>query len=94
MEARMLRFESSVTLGRLKLAPLVKTTLFWADTEDLLAFNGSREAAYIAVADGQSVRLFSVSGDEVSLKQVKEECRNCRIDLAPEPEFRTLSELT
>ncbi len=57
-----------------KLTPIVRSTLTWADIGGTVSFYAYRQPAYLLVERYPDVRVLRASGEEVTLQQVYSEC--------------------
>ena len=74
MHKELISCEEAHEVSGVKLTPIVRSTLTWADIGGTVSFYAYRQPAYLLVERYSDMRVLRASGEEVTLQQVYSEC--------------------
>ncbi|MBN1689774.1 MAG: hypothetical protein JW901_01985 [Dehalococcoidia bacterium] len=78
MRKELVSCEEAREVSGVKLTPVVRSILTWADIGGTVSFYACRQPAYLLVERYPDVRVLRASGEEITLQQVYSECPGIR----------------
>jgi len=81
MQKELVGCEKKREIMGLKLIPVVRSTITWVKLGETVAFYAFREPVYLLIETALGVRIWRVTGEEISLQQACSEYPSIREDL-------------
>jgi hypothetical protein len=78
MHNEIVSCEETREVSGVKLTPIVRLTLTWADIGGTVSFYAYRQPAYLLVERNADVRMLRASGEKITPQQVYSECPTVR----------------
>jgi len=82
MHREIVSCEETREIAGIRLTPIVRSFLTWADIDGTITFYAYRQPTYLLVERYSVVQVMTISGEEITLRQIYSECPAIREVLA------------
>lgn len=74
MRKEYLAVEESMIIDGVRITPVVRVSLQYVEIKGACSFYAGKQPVYVVVSSPRGERAYSITGEEVSLRKLAEEC--------------------